>query len=118
MRFYKYGTELTEDMTPMLVKEQCYTMPELNRCDTAEKVVKVMREAFTLHKKTEEHVYAVCMNAKCHIVGIFEVSHGTVNSSCASPREVFMKALLLGAVSIILVHNHRKTQTQAIRTWK
>lgn len=34
------------------------------------------------------------------------VSIGTVNSSLASPREVYLEAVRNRAVSIILVHNH------------
>ena len=39
-------------------------------------------------------------------MGIFEVSHGTVNTTVCQPREVFQKLLALNAVSFILVHNH------------
>lgn len=39
-------------------------------------------------------------------MGIFELSHGTVNSSLITPREVYMKALLCGASTIVLAHNH------------
>jgi DNA repair protein RadC len=46
------------------------------------------------------------MNTKNKIVGVFEISHGTVNASLVTPREVFQKALLANAVSIILMHNH------------
>ena len=47
-----------------------------------------------------------CMNTKNRIVGIFEISHGNVNSSIVGTREIFQKALLANAVQIILVHNH------------
>ena len=48
----------------------------------------------------------ICMNTKNKIIGVFEISHGSVNSSIVSPREVFQKALLANAVSIIVMHNH------------
>ena len=40
------------------------------------------------------------------MIGVFELSHGTVDSSLITSREVFMKALLCGASGIILAHNH------------
>ncbi len=40
------------------------------------------------------------------------VSIGTVNSSLVHPREVFKKAILNGATSIITVHNHPANQAQ------
>ena len=46
------------------------------------------------------------MNTKNRIIGVFEISHGSVNSSIVSAREVFQKALLANAVSILLMHNH------------
>lgn len=46
------------------------------------------------------------MNTKNVIHGVFELSHGNVNSSIFGVREIFQKALLANAVSIILLHNH------------
>ena len=40
------------------------------------------------------------------------VSMGTVNSSLVHCREVFKKAILFGATSIITVHNHPANQAQ------
>lgn len=54
----------------------------------------------------EEEVYCLCMNKKLRVVGLFMVSHGTVDGSPVSIREIFQKALLLGAVGISLWHNH------------
>lgn len=48
----------------------------------------------------------LCMNTKNVIHGVFELSHGNVNSSIFGVREIFQKALLANAVSIILIHNH------------
>ena len=48
----------------------------------------------------------LCMNTKNRIIGVFEISHGTVNSSVVGAREIFQKALLANAVHIILMHNH------------
>ena len=48
----------------------------------------------------------ISLDYKCHPLGFFEVSHGTVNSSIVDPRSVFIRALLSGATSIILCHNH------------
>ena len=53
----------------------------------------------------------MCFNSKCRLLGIFEISHGTVNMSVCSPREIFQKALLCNAVSIILAHNHPSGDT-------
>ena len=48
----------------------------------------------------------ICMNVKNVITSVFELSHGNVNSSIVGIREMFQKALLANAVSIIVMHNH------------
>lgn len=53
-----------------------------------------------------EHLLMVMLNTKYRYIGDYTLSKGTVNSSLASPREVFIKALKEEAVYIILIHNH------------
>ena len=48
----------------------------------------------------------IAMNSSCKVLGIFLISKGTVNVSLISPREVYIRALLSGAVQIVLCHNH------------
>jgi DNA repair protein RadC len=55
------------------------------------------------------------MNTKNKIIGVFEISHGTVNASIVNPREAFQKALLANAVSVIFMHNHPSGDPTASR---
>ena len=48
----------------------------------------------------------LCLNTKNVITSVFELSHGNVNSSTFSVREIFQKALLANAVAVIFIHNH------------
>lgn len=57
------------------------------------------------HLETERLMVAM-LNTKHRFLGDFELSKGTVNSSVASPREIFIAALKAGAVYIVLIHNH------------
>lgn len=54
----------------------------------------------------EEHVYIACLNNRMKMIGCFEVSRGSVNSSVFPVREILQKSLLIGAVNIALSHNH------------
>ena len=54
----------------------------------------------------QEETRCVFLNSKCHLIGDQVVSRGTVNSSLASPREIFIEAMKNRAVSLILLHNH------------
>lgn len=102
---YLYTLENTENRIPILVKEKDVSNRETS-VTSPESIANLFNHAFNLRYKAEEHVYLLCADTKMHIVGIFEISHGTVNMSCLSPREIFIRACLCGAVNIILVHNH------------
>ncbi len=54
----------------------------------------------------QEHMKLLLLNTKSKLIGETDISKGTVNSSLVSPRELFIDALQMGAVSIILLHNH------------
>lgn len=101
----KYKTRLGDSGLPETVKEELYEWDE-KILDSPDKVERMMKSVFQLHKETEEYLYEICFNAKMKPIAVFEVSHGTVNASLVSPREVYQKALLVGAVYVIAVHNH------------
>lgn len=107
MRVTKYKTKLTNDGKATLTKEVSVNYPAIARkIDSPEKVARVAKEILHIHEETEEYLYMLCFNTKLVMTSVFEISHGNVNSSIVSPREVFQKALLANAVSIIMVHNH------------
>lgn len=107
MRITKYKTTLSEDGKAVLEKELSVNYPELDRkMNGPEKVVRLAKEFLHLDDQTEEYLYMICMNSKLDLTSVFEISHGNVNSSIIGAREIFQKALLANAVSIILMHNH------------
>lgn len=107
MRVVKYKTKLTVDRKAILERDYSVNYPELdNMMNSPEKVVKLAKGFLRMHEETEEYMYMICLNTKLMMTGVFEISHGNVNSSIVGAREVFQKALLANAVSIILMHNH------------
>ena len=74
--------------------------------NSPELIFNFLNKYLRLRKRTEEYVYLICFDTKSHPLGLFEISHGTVNSAVLSPREIYMKALLCGAANIVMVHNH------------
>jgi DNA repair protein RadC len=106
-RMTKYKTKLTENKRVVLEKEVSMNYPELSHIiRSPEDVVTLGRTFMRIHEEPEEYMYLICMNTKNRVIGVFEISHGNVNSSIVGTREVFQKALLANAVSIILMHNH------------
>lgn len=107
VRMIKYKTKLTENKRVTLEKEISMNCPDLSYAiKSPEDAATIGREFMRIHEESEEYLYMICMNTKNKVIGVFEVSHGNVNSSILGAREVFQKALLANAVSIILIHNH------------
>lgn len=71
------------------------------------------QEAFILAKRIyqdldvdQEHFSILALNTRNETTGYKIISSGGQASALIDPKVVFRNALLLGAVSIILVHNH------------
>lgn len=58
-----------------------------------------------------EHFAVILLNVKNHILSMPVISVGSLTASVVHPREVFKPAIVKGAVSIILVHNHPSGDT-------
>ena len=107
VRMTKYTTKLTENKRVVLEKEVSMNYPTLSYAiKSPDDAAQIGKEFMRIHEEPEEYMYMICMNIKNKVIGVFEISHGTANSSLVSPREVFQKALLANAVSIIVMHNH------------
>ena len=55
---------------------------------------------------TKEHFLAAYLDGRHRAIGHAVVSVGTATASLVHPREVFQPAVHLGAVAVILAHNH------------
>ncbi|MFW0861212.1 MAG: RadC family protein [Dethiobacter sp.] len=53
-----------------------------------------------------EHFRVVLLDSKHKVLGIEEISIGSLNTSLVHPREVFRPAIRKACASIILLHNH------------
>ena len=107
MRIIKYDTRLDADKLPMLVKENSFNYGKRKiQVTNPSDIYWFFQDVENAEYLDREFVFLICMDVKNKILGYFKVSEGTVNTSLLSPREVFIKALAVGAASIILVHNH------------
>ena len=111
MRITKYSMELDTDRKNILVKEDSKNYPAINRLDSPEKVKDMLNYIYNAKAKAEEHMWLIALDTKYNLIGLFEISHGTVNASLVSPREIFIRLCLCGAASCILAHNHPSGDT-------
>lgn len=112
MRLIIYRTELDKNLHNILIKEKSCNYPSATgTLMNPGAVTEMLNTVFRLNRQAEEHVYLLALNTKGRLLGVFELSHGTVNLSICNPRDVFIKALLCGASAIILAHNHPSGDT-------
>ena len=98
--------KMDEDRRNHLVKESSHNYPGLQAITSPHHVVSIMRDAFDIGNLSEEYVHMIALSTANTVKGIFEISHGKLESAPIHPREVFSRALLAGAAGIILTHNH------------
>lgn len=110
MRITKYSTLLDDNGFPGLFKEKAVNYGK-HKFVNAGEIASMMNNVFQLDRKTEEFLYELCFDTKMKLLGVFEISHGTINCTVSSPREVFQKALLCGAAALVIVHNHPSGDT-------
>lgn len=60
----------------------------------------------SLEGADREHFIVLLLNTKHAVIGVNTVSIGGLSSAPVHPREVFKPALISGAASIIVAHNH------------
>ena len=106
MQVIKSNVIQTKQHENILVKEYETDYASLSNLRQPKEIVQLLNDVFSLNVMAEEYVYLLAMTTSGELISLFEVSHGTVNMSLVRGREVMIRALLCGAASIILVHNH------------
>ena len=113
MRINFYDTRI-EGCRTVLVKERAVNY-KIDSFSSPAPVAELLNSVASLNVMGEEHCYMLGLNNKGKLIGLFFISKGTVNMTCLNPREVFMRALLVGASSIVLCHNHPSGDSEPSR---
>lgn len=106
MKIYAYKTYLNESGNPYLVKGNGFQIDGRKKYVHPDLIVEFLRNGLHLHEVADEYSWIMCLDRAMHLIGCFEIGHSG-NASCPfTKREIFQKALLIGASGIILAHNH------------
>lgn len=89
-----------------LVKETSGRYDVQKKIQTPGDVFNIAQNVIRANEYAEENLWLITLDTKNNITGIFTVSTGSLNASIVHPREVFKRAVLQNAASIILCHNH------------
>ena len=80
-------------------------------CASEHNVIRTPEDVFAImapeyDNAVVETAQMLALDTKNKVIGIFTVSTGSLNASIIHPRDVFQRAILSNAASVILVHNH------------
>ena len=89
-----------------VIKENAGRYDVNKKIQSPEDAYEVAQKVIKASEYAEENLWLITLDTKNSITGIFTVSTGSLNSSLVHPREVFKRAMLQNAASIIICHNH------------
>lgn len=93
-----------ESVTIREVNVQYGRASEYSTITSAGNVVDFLRKIAP--NNSQEHVIALYLDGKHAPIGYSIVTTGLANSCPVHPREVYQRAVLLGACAVVLAHNH------------
>lgn len=89
-----------------VVKETSGRYDVRKKIQSPNDIFNIVQNVIRGNEYAEENLWLITLDTKNNITGIFTVSTGSLNSSIVHPREVFKRAVLQNAASIIICHNH------------
>lgn len=92
--------------TVRLVKEECKRYEVDNPINTITKAVKLLNDVYDFEHLPNEMFVMLALDTKKKIIGTFIISQGVINATLVSPRDIYQRAFLANAQSIIVAHNH------------
>lgn len=101
-----YSVMLNENRVPYLRLDSSAEYSEKNELNSPRLIVGMANTVFELEDCAEEHLITVALDAKCHVLGIFQTTHGGISTAEASPRSILQRALLCEAATFVVCHNH------------
>ena len=74
------------------------------KIQSAKDVFKLLKN--DLGDKKKEHFKVLSLDSRNNLIGVDDVSIGTINANLVHPREVFKTAIQHLAASVVIAHNH------------
>ncbi|MBK6506847.1 MAG: DNA repair protein RadC [Ignavibacteria bacterium] len=99
----------------MAIEERVFEESEAMKrrnCDTItspDKLFEIIKSKITQFSK--EHFFVVSLDTRNNLIGVDEISVGTLTASLVHPRETFESAIRRHAAKIIISHNHPSGET-------
>ncbi len=93
------------------IARRTYNNDQISKDKQAIKTVLSAEDVFKLVKSklknyTKEHFFVLSFDTRSKLLGIDEISVGTLNANLVHPRETFEAAIHRHGAQVIIVHNH------------
>ena len=99
----------------MNIEERVHEFSESKRRKETETITSPDRLFELIRSKitqfTKEHFFVISLDTRNNLIGIDEISVGTLTASLVHPRETFESAIRRHAAKIIISHNHPSGET-------
>jgi DNA repair protein RadC len=91
-----------------LIRESSETMYDVDQIDSPSSAMKVFAELLqrAYGADVQESLHVAFLNTKNRVTGFQQVATGGINTTVISIADIFRGAIVAGAPSIILSHNH------------
>ena len=107
MNINTYNIRFNDDRIGQLVKETSFAYStDETVVDSPEKAASLIESLWGASNLAQEHFWLLALDGSRKVSAAFTVTVGTLMSSLVHPRECFQRAILAGAASIIIAHNH------------
>ena len=106
MNVKKYDVRVRESRIPYLVAVGKTRISDEDMHQSPKRIADVTRTVYHADRLPEEHMFLLTFDGKLHLIGLFEISHGTQQESVANPSQIIQRVLLCGASVFAVVHNH------------
>ena len=88
----------------MVIKD--FSKVYIKRSEDVAALITILLKVEDTIDREKEHLWTIGLNAKGRIKFVDLVHLGSLDSSLASPREVFRRAVMKGVKAVIVAHNH------------
>ena len=93
----------------------CEPLTEYGPCTSPRSALPVLRSIWGTLDGDAESFGLLALDSKGCVVGFKIIGQGTATACLAAPREIFRAALALGAVTVLVCHNHPSGDTTPSR---
>lgn len=106
MRIREYRAFVNDEGIPYLKTTRSTNLPELSCISSPLAIVQMMNRLYQAGQLPEEHFWAISLDTKKKVVGIFEMGIGTADCVQFNIAGLFRNLILTKSCTFIVVHNH------------